>query len=99
MDKKTILAFLLIGLVLILMRTSFYKNLVMPEQEYQQSENLIDSSSVKKDSSLAPQSIEYEKPAQTPVSKLKIDTTREISEFASLFRTTEIEPGEDVHRD
>lgn len=96
MDKKTILAFLLIGLVLILMRTKFYRNFVMPEQEFQQHQNFVDSSSVKKDSSLALRSLEVEKPVSSPVSKPKRDTTQETSEFASLFGTIDQEPGTDV---
>ncbi len=32
MDKKTILAFLLIGLILIITQTKFYKDIIMPNR-------------------------------------------------------------------
>ncbi len=53
MDKRTILAFVLIGIVLLIMRTDFYRDLVMPEQKTIVSESLQDSTYNDKETSLA----------------------------------------------
>lgn len=50
MDKRTILAFLLIGLILIITQTKFYKQLVLPEQQFSTSDSLLVNQPAKQDS-------------------------------------------------
>ncbi len=50
MDKRTILAFLLIGFILIITQTNFYKKLVLPEQTKSESDSLFVKKRLKVDS-------------------------------------------------
>lgn len=50
MDKRTILAFLLIGLILIVTQTKFYKQFVLPEQGRPMPDSLVVTKPVKSDS-------------------------------------------------
>lgn len=50
MDKRTIFAFVLIGVVLLIMRTDFYRDLVMPEQTTIISESIPDTTKTSVDS-------------------------------------------------
>jgi len=50
MDKRTIIAFVLIGIVLLIMRTDFYRDLVMPDQKVITSDSFQDSTNIVKNS-------------------------------------------------
>ncbi len=76
MDKKTIFAFLLIGIILILTQTKFYKDLIIPQRHSELTRSLTDSVTSKIDStsSLSPdQKKTNESPKTVPV---KIDSKK-----------------------
>lgn len=90
MDKKTILAFLLIGFILILTQTKFYKDLVAPQRDTEFTEVLSDSAAAEFDSTATLPVAEektIEQPKRVPVKPAPV----EVSTFASLFK-----PSEDV---
>ncbi len=87
MDKRTILAFLLIGFILIITQTNFYKKLVLPEQTISESDSLfvkerskVDSLSLAlKESGKSNVGNQIEKKAQLPEKK---------DSFKSIFPST-----------
>lgn len=87
MDKKTILAFLLIGLLLILTQTKFYKDIVMPNRQSELTPVLSDTTAVKNDTTKTSQINQKEKiepPKQVPT---KVSPEK-VNAFASLFQPT-----------
>ena len=75
MDKRTIIAFVMIGIVLLIMTTDFYRDLVMPEQQTIVSESYQDSTKRKVDSvesnKINEQLVQpQEKPQKTTIEKI-----------------------------
>ena len=91
MDKKTILAFLLIGFILIITQTKFYKDKVMPQRTSEFTEVLTDSAAAEFDS-IATLPIDEEKTIEQPKSVPIKPKPAEVSDFASLFQ-----PSDDVN--
>jgi YidC/Oxa1 family membrane protein insertase len=87
MDKRTILAFLLIGLILIVTQTKFYKKYVLPEQSRRISDSLVVTERAKSDSvSLA--SREFDTSKIVPKAEQKAHTPKQQDAFGLLFPTT-----------
>jgi YidC/Oxa1 family membrane protein insertase len=96
MDKRTILAFLLIGFILIITQTKFYRNLVMPKRYADTTAVVIDSTVVKSDSVPGLPTNDYEKTI-VPQKELAItDESEKVSTFASLFQASDDVSYEDV---
>jgi len=96
MDKRTILAFLLIGFILIITQTKFYRNLVMPKRYADTTAVVIDSTVVKSDSVPGLPTDDYEKTI-VPQKELAItDESEKASTFASLFHASDDVSYEDV---
>jgi YidC/Oxa1 family membrane protein insertase len=96
MDKRTILAFLLIGFILIITQTKFYRNLVMPKRYADTTAVVIDSTVVKSDSVPGLPTNDYEKTI-VPQKELAItDESEKVSTFASLFQASDDLSYEDV---
>jgi len=95
MDRKTILAFLLIGLLLILTQTKFYKDLVMPQRHSGLTQSLSDSVAVKSDSTSS-LSVDHKKAIASPkILPVKTDTEK-LSSLAALFQSSDDSSYEDV---
>ncbi len=95
MDKRTILAFLLIGFILILTQTKFYKDLVIPQRNTSATEVIPDSMAAKKDTTSQPianknKAIESPKQAPTKIASEKNNP------FAALFQASKDTSYEDV---
>jgi YidC/Oxa1 family membrane protein insertase len=89
MDKKTILAFLLIGLILILTQTKFYKDIIMPNRQSELTQVFSDTVAVKIDStttSLINEKKNIEPPKQVPIKA----ETEKANTFASLFQPSDV---------
>ncbi len=96
MDKKTILAFLLIGLILIITQTKFYRKLVLPNQHTEVTELITDSTSFTTDSTLVLSTEDYEKSIDHQRSLPIQDDSEKVSSFASLFQLYDNLSYEDV---
>ena len=92
MDKKTIFAFLLIGIILIVTQTKFYRDLVLPKRNLGVTENVVDSTRVSQDSiTVAP--IAQQKIIPDSDNKASAKPLVQKSSLASLFQA----PGETAY--
>lgn len=87
MDKKTILAFLLIGLILIITQTKFYQRLVLPRHEIATTEVPPDSSNLKVDSASVDVVERKTKEIVSSKRAIKEDASEPTSKLRSLFQT------------
>ena len=88
MDKKTILAFILIGFILILTQTNFYKDLVVPQRGTEFTEMLADSATAELDTAATlpvAEEKKIEQPKRQPLKPQPVET----STFASLFQPSD----------
>ena len=87
MDKRTILAFLLIGLILIVTQTKFYKKYVLPEQNIPISDSPVVTEQAKSDS-VSLSSREFDTGKTVPRAEQKAHIPKQQDAFGSLFPTT-----------
>jgi YidC/Oxa1 family membrane protein insertase len=95
MDKKTILAFLLIGFILILTQTKFYKDLVVPQRQVELTDILPDSAAAKIDTT-ARLRIDKKKAIEQIKSEPEKAEQGELSSFAALFQPSDDVSYEDI---
>lgn len=95
MEKKTILAFLLIGLILIITQTKFYRKLVLPKQDSVITEALTDSAEVKTDSVLSLSTDDYDKIDNKKI-RMLTENLKDENKMTSLFQSSEDVFYEDV---
>jgi len=96
MDKKTVLAFLLIGFILIITQTKFYRKLVLSNQGIPVSEVISDSIEVESDSLISMTTKDYEKKLKTDKSKTQTDNLTDENKFTSLFKSSDDVAYEDI---
>ncbi len=93
MDKRTILAFLLIGLVLIFTQTKFYRDLVIPSRIVEETTSPKDSMIIKDDSAVY---LDQQKQPEKESQQVGVREQEKINPIAELFKTSQKNVLEDI---